>query len=124
MSAEKLEFLERSKAFWNPAKMEEYDPADVLAWTTQNRIGFLLAIVAAIVAIYGWRVVDKVRARITYPRIGYFRERSEEPSATARGMLIFIGGAFLLMVLSSWLVPVVLGSAHDVHETQSVKELL
>lgn len=32
--------------------------------------------------------------------------------------------AFLLMVLSSWLVPVLLGSVHDVRETQSVKELL
>ena len=25
--------------------LEDYDRADVLAWTTQNRIGFLLAIV-------------------------------------------------------------------------------
>lgn len=60
----------------------------------------LVGIVAAFVALYGWKVVDRVRARVTYPRIGYFRERSDEPSSTARGMLLFIGGAFLLMVLA------------------------
>jgi ABC-type transport system involved in multi-copper enzyme maturation permease subunit len=36
----------RVSPFWNPAKLEDFDPADVLAWTTQNRVGFLLAIVA------------------------------------------------------------------------------
>jgi ABC-type transport system involved in multi-copper enzyme maturation permease subunit len=40
----------RLSPFWNPANLvDEYDPADVLAWTTQNRIGFLLAIAAIMV---------------------------------------------------------------------------
>lgn len=57
-----------------------------------------VAIWAAFIVIYGWRVVHWIKARVTYPRIGYYRERSDEPR-TARGMLLFIGGAFLLMVL-------------------------
>jgi ABC-type transport system involved in multi-copper enzyme maturation permease subunit len=34
----------RASPFWNPAKLQEFDAADVLAWTVQNRIGFLLVI--------------------------------------------------------------------------------
>jgi hypothetical protein len=40
----------RISPFWNPAALGDYDPADVLAWTVQNRIGFALAI-AAITAL-------------------------------------------------------------------------
>lgn len=36
----------RISPFWNPAKLGDHDPADVLAWTVQNRIGFVLVIVA------------------------------------------------------------------------------
>jgi hypothetical protein len=43
----------RVSPFWNPANLEDFDPADVLAWTTQNRIGFLLAIVAIVVLSFG-----------------------------------------------------------------------
>lgn len=43
----------RVSPFWNPANLEEFDPADVLAWTTQNRIGFLLAIVAIVILSFG-----------------------------------------------------------------------
>jgi hypothetical protein len=43
----------RVSPFWNPANLEDFDPADVLAWTTQNRIGFLLAIVAIMVLSFG-----------------------------------------------------------------------
>jgi len=43
----------RVSPFWNPANLEDYDAADVLAWTTQNRIGFLLAIVAIMVLAFG-----------------------------------------------------------------------
>lgn len=34
----------RISPFWNPAALPSADPADLLAWTVQNRIGFLLAI--------------------------------------------------------------------------------
>lgn len=54
---------------------------------------------AAFIVLYGWRLVDWVKVRVTYPRIGYYRERSDEPGRAARGMLLFAGGAFLLMVL-------------------------
>ena len=40
----------RISPFWNPERLTDHDPRDVLAWTVQNRIGFLLAI-AAIVAL-------------------------------------------------------------------------
>ncbi len=40
----------RISPFWNPAVLlrDGRDPADVLAWTVQNRIGFLFAIAAVI----------------------------------------------------------------------------
>jgi len=44
----------RISPFWNPARLaDDYDAADILAWTTQNRIGFLLAIVAIVVLSFG-----------------------------------------------------------------------
>ncbi len=64
--------------------------------------GFV-GVLAAFVVLYGWKLVDRVRARVTYPRIGYYRERAEDPSGTARGMLLFIAGAFALMVVAVWL---------------------
>jgi ABC-type transport system involved in multi-copper enzyme maturation permease subunit len=36
----------RLSPFWNPLKLTEADPANVLAWTVQNRIGFALLTVA------------------------------------------------------------------------------
>ena len=40
----------RVSPFWNPAILEQRgtDPTDLLAWTVQNRIGFVLAIAAVI----------------------------------------------------------------------------
>lgn len=43
----------RISPFWNPANLEDFDPADVLAWTVQNRIGFLLAMVAVTLLAFG-----------------------------------------------------------------------
>lgn len=60
----------------------------------------LIGIGAAFIVLYGWRVVEKVKQRVTYPRIGYFQEKPEAPDTTARGMLLFIAGSFLLMVLA------------------------
>jgi hypothetical protein len=40
----------RISPFWNPASLDAFDPADVLAWTVQNRIGFALG-TAAIAAL-------------------------------------------------------------------------
>lgn len=34
----------RVSPFWNPAALPAADPADLIAWTVQNRIGFLLVI--------------------------------------------------------------------------------
>ena len=61
--------------------------------------GFV-GILAAFIVLYGWKVVERVKQRVTYPRIGYYRERAEEPASTARGMLLFMGGALLLMVFA------------------------
>ena len=42
----------RLSPFWNPARLIESDPGQVLAWTTQNRIGF--AILIALVVVLGF----------------------------------------------------------------------
>jgi hypothetical protein len=66
-----------------------------LAWIVNAAF---VGIAAAFVALLGWKALDKIKARITYPRIGYYREHSDEPKRTARGILLFMAGAFLLMV--------------------------
>jgi len=62
-----------------------------------------VGILAAFVVLFGWRVVDRVKARVTYPRIGYFREREDDTSTNPRGMLLFIAGSFVLVVVVVWL---------------------
>jgi phosphate/sulfate permease len=57
-----------------------------------------VGIAAALIVIFGWRAVERVKRRITYPRIGYYQERSEDPGTTGRGMLTFIAVAIALMV--------------------------
>lgn len=49
----------------------------------------MIGIAAAFVVLYGWKLVEKAKQRVTYPRLGYFRERSETPRDTARGILVF-----------------------------------
>lgn len=79
-----------------------------------------VGIVAAFIVLYGWKLVDRVRARVTYPRIGYHRERRDEPKATARGVLLFIGGALLLMVL----VILIAGGLTDASEWRRAAPLM
>jgi len=43
----------RLSPFWNPANLIEADPEQLLAWTTQNRIGFALAIGLLVVLALG-----------------------------------------------------------------------
>ncbi len=64
--------------------------------------GFV-GILAAFVVLYGWKAVERIKARVTYPRIGYFRERADDPETTARGILLYIGGALVLVVGVVWL---------------------
>lgn len=59
-----------------------------------------VGIVAAIITLYGWRVVERFKRRITYPRIGYYQEKSEDAATTGRGMLAFLAGAVALMVVA------------------------
>jgi hypothetical protein len=61
--------------------------------------GFV-GILAAFIVLYGWKAVERVKERVTYPRTGYHRERADEPNGNARGMLLFMAGAFLLMVVA------------------------
>ena len=60
----------------------------------------LVGIGSAFIVLYGWKVVERVKQRVTYPRIGYFQERPEAPDTTARGMLTFLGLSFALVVLA------------------------
>ncbi len=59
-----------------------------------------VGILAAFVVLYGWKAVERVKEWITYPRIGYHRERADEAHATARGMLLFLGAALALTFLA------------------------
>jgi len=67
-----------------------------LAWLASPPF---VGIVSAFIVLYGWKAVEKVKERVTYPRIGYFQERADEPKSTAWGMLVFIVGAFALMIV-------------------------
>jgi amino acid transporter len=60
----------------------------------------LVGILAAFIVLFGWKVVDRVKARVTYPRIGYYRERADEPRSSAKGMLLSMGGAFVVMIIA------------------------
>lgn len=42
----------RISPFWNPLALDNANPADLLAWTIQNRIGFLLVIAAIVVLAF------------------------------------------------------------------------
>jgi phosphate/sulfate permease len=66
-----------------------------IAWVASPS---LVGIAAAFVVLFGWRVVERFKRRITYPRIGYYQERAEDAGKTGRGMLIFIGGAIAIMI--------------------------
>lgn len=67
-----------------------------LAWASNPGV---VGILAAVVAIYGWKVVERIKERVTYPRVGYFQERADDAKQTSMGMLLFIGGALLVMVV-------------------------
>ena len=66
-----------------------------IAWVASPSF---VGIVAAFVVLYGWRLVERVKRRITYPRIGYYQERSEDPAATGRGVLLFLACAIGVVI--------------------------
>jgi len=80
----------------------------------------LVGILSAFIVLFGWKVTDRVKARVTYPRIGYYRERAEEPRSSAKGMLLFMGGAFVVMVI----VIAVVGDVSDAVEWRRAAPLL
>ena len=49
------------------------------------------------------RLVARAKQRITYRRIGYSADVAEDSKDTARGMLVFLAGAVLLMAAAVWL---------------------
>ena len=57
-----------------------------------------VGIAAAFIVLFGWKLVEKAKERITYPRLGYFQEQSEEPGETARGILVFCSVAFAAVI--------------------------
>lgn len=81
----------------------------------------VVGIVAALVVVFGWRAVERVKAGVTYPRIGYHRERPPAaPDTAVRGMLLFIGAAFLLLAL----VVLLSGGISDVSEWRRAAPLV
>ena len=45
--------LPRLSPFWNPGSRPQMAPEEILAWTVQNRIGFLLVIAALTALAFG-----------------------------------------------------------------------
>ncbi|MBP7147436.1 MAG: hypothetical protein KBD01_07810 [Acidobacteria bacterium] len=43
----------RFSPFWNPLTLREADPAELFAWTLQNRVGFVLAIAGLFALTFG-----------------------------------------------------------------------
>ncbi|HXV77424.1 MAG TPA: hypothetical protein VD788_13990 [Candidatus Polarisedimenticolaceae bacterium] len=43
----------RLSPFWNPAALTDADPSNLVAWTVQNRLGFLLLALALVVLAFG-----------------------------------------------------------------------
>ena len=80
----------------------------------------IVGILGALVAVYGWRAVELVKERVTYPRIGFHRERPDDAKETSRGMLFFLGGAFALMATVVFLA----GGLGDVSEWRRAAPLL
>lgn len=80
----------------------------------------LVGILASFVAIFGWRAVERVKQRVTYPRVGYHKERLVDARSTSRGMLSFIAGAFVLMAL----VVLVFGDVTDAAEWRRAAPLV
>ena len=81
----------------------------------------IVGVLAALVAVFGWRVVERVKVRMTYPRIGFYRERLDDPKETSpRGMLVFMGGAFVLMTAVVFL----LGGLGDVSTRRRAASLM
>jgi hypothetical protein len=59
--------------------------------------------IAAVASIMFFpKLVARSKQRITYPRIGYSADVADDSKATARGMLLFIAGAVLLMIAAVW----------------------
>ena len=77
-------------------------------------------ILAAMWVLYGWKLVDRIRERIIYPRIGYYKERADDSKDSTRGMLAFIAGSFALMAL----VVIVTGGATDAAEWRRAAPLV
>lgn len=80
----------------------------------------LIGVAAALLVLYGWKLVERVKQRITYPRIGYFRERTEEPQDTARGILMFFALALVAVVV----IIAIVGSVTDAAEWRRAAPLL
>jgi hypothetical protein len=66
-----------------------------MAWVASPAF---VGIVAALIVLYGWRLMERIKRRITYPRIGYYQERSEDAATTGRGMLVFLACAVAVMI--------------------------
>ena len=80
----------------------------------------LIGVAAAFIVLYGWKLVEKAKERFTYPRIGFFQERTDDPQETARGILLFFGLAFAAMVAAI----AVVGSITEAAEWRRAAPLL
>jgi hypothetical protein len=87
-----------------------------LLWLTGP---WAIGIAAAFVVIFGWKVVLRIKERVTYPRIGYSGDRPDGEAANPRGMLATMGAAALI----SMIVVAVVGGLDDASAWRRVAPL-
>lgn len=88
------------RALYGDGLTELWAAALFLAMAAVWDVGGALVPALAVIAVFGWPVLDRVRRRIVEPRIGHATPADEEPKALGSGMAIttvaVIGGALFV----------------------------
>ena len=54
--------------------------------------------------IFGQNIIEAIRKRYTYPRIGYVKLQSDDPKKTARGMFLYMVAVIAIMAVVLYLL--------------------
>jgi hypothetical protein len=97
-----LNRIERSarSAGYRDGLMEIYAAGVFFSLAAVWMIGpYLVGVAAALIILFFPKLVQRGKAAITYPRIGYSGERVDEAASTGRGMLVFMGISLAIAVV-------------------------
>jgi hypothetical protein len=70
------------------------------AFHTSSSVVFL----ALFPTIFGQNIIEAIRKRYTYPRIGYVKLQSDDPKKTARGMFLYMVAVIAIMAVVLYLL--------------------